>query len=85
MKIVVYHSLYGCETGCCGHYIESRRDDDTVIDSAFEFGHPNVSEKDPRRRRALFRRWAEDLVCDKYGADHVADLDWDSCQVIDDD
>ena len=22
MKIRVYHQLYGCETGCCGHVIE---------------------------------------------------------------
>ena len=26
MRVVVYHEGYGCETGCCGHYV--RLDDD---------------------------------------------------------
>ena len=34
MKVKVYHSYYGCDTGCCGHVVE-------VGDKEkFEFTHP---------------------------------------------
>ena len=70
MKIIVYHAMYGCETGCCGHVVS--------IDgnkTGFYFDHPG--RQDPR----LF---AEELVREVHGDEHVKDLDWDNCRIIDD-
>lgn len=72
MKIVVLHSYYGCDTGCCGHVIEV--DDDTMVDS-FHFAHPNG--EDPRS-------FAESLVREHFGEDHVKDLDWENCFISND-
>ena len=69
MKIVVYHEHYGCETGCCGHVIEvngERRGD-------FIFSHPDSREE--------FRQFAEDLIAEQFGAEHVKDLDWPYCRI----
>lgn len=66
--VIVYHSGYGCDTGCCGHRVEMGDD------SYFVFGHPYGD--DPRT-------YAEDLVRSKFGEEHVADLDWESCEIVD--
>lgn len=67
--IVVYHSYYGCETGCCGHTVEI---DDK---EEFFFDHPHYKDD--------FRKWAEELVRNQFGEEHVADLDWENCIVSD--
>lgn len=71
MRVIVLHRLYGCDTGCCGHVI--------VVDNKdvgdFNFDHPY--NEDPRA-------FAEDLVREALGEDHVSDLDWNSCVVVDD-
>lgn len=72
MAIIVYHSGYGCDTGCCGHRIEdeeSGRED-------FFFDHPYSTDD--------HLEWAKKLVRDNWGEEHVADLDWDNCFVVDD-
>lgn len=68
-KVIVYHAGHGCETGCCGHWVELNGDE------YFNFSHPYG--RDPRA-------YAEDLVRRQFGAEHVADLDWDSCIIVDD-
>ena len=70
MKVIVYHDLYGCDTGCCGHTVklEDGRE-------KFDFSHPY--RDDPRE-------FAERLVREMFGAEHVADLDWDNCVISDD-
>jgi hypothetical protein len=73
MKVIVYHSLYGCETGCCGHIVEL--EDGRNL---FEFTHPYSN--DPEDIKAF----AEDLVRSKYGEEHVKDLDWENCHIKDD-
>jgi hypothetical protein len=79
-RVIVYHTGYGCGTGCCGHVVEV---DDKQIGS-FEFGHPWAGKDD-------FREWAEELVrdaCREAGISdvegHVADLDWENCIVTED-
>ena len=69
MKIIVYHALYGCETGCCGHYVEMGDQ------RKYEFEHPYGD--DPRA-------FAERLVRDAFGEEHVKDLDWENCEIRDD-
>jgi hypothetical protein len=71
-KVTVLHAHYGCDTGCCGHIIEVNG----RAASNFEFSHPAYDED--------FRSWAEALVREQLGADHVADLDWENCTVSDD-
>lgn len=68
-RVVVFHGGYGCDTGCCGHYVQV--DDES---EAFEFEHPYG--EDPRA-------FAERLVREVYGDEHVADLDWENCVVTD--
>ena len=83
MKIVVYHGYYGCDTGCCGHYLQVRTDDVAFDQMEVVFGDdgfvfsPQLAEP--------FREFAENLVREKYGEDHVKDLDWDNCYIVDGD
>jgi hypothetical protein len=72
VKVRVYHGYYGCDTGCCGHIVEL--DDDR---SRFEFTHPPTD-------KSRWREWAEDLVREAFGDEHVKDLDWGNCEIVDD-
>lgn len=65
MKIVVFHASYGCDTGCCGHVVKDDCEE-------FSFAHPHG--EDPRE-------FAERLVREVCGEEHVADLDWDNCVI----
>lgn len=74
-RAIVYHREYGCETGCCGHVVEI-----TGVDRKFEFIHPYfVSDLDED-----LRSWAEGLVTEKFGKEHVKDLDWANCLILKD-
>jgi len=70
-RVIVYHAYYGCDTGCCGHIV---RMDET---EEFQFAHPFDGHLDPLA-------WAQALVAETYGQEHVADLAWDECEIIDD-
>lgn len=73
-RVVVYHSGYGCETGCCGHVVSV--DDKDV--GRFSFSHPDSNSEADRLA------YARELVASELGEEHVADLDWENCQVHDD-
>lgn len=68
-RIVVFHGMYGCETGCCGHVVEiaGSRDD-------FGFDHPEYGETD----EAFARR----LVTEKWGEEHCEDIDFEKCVIV---
>jgi len=68
-KVIVTHNYLGCDTGCCGHFIDI---DDDQID--FFDDHPYEGD-DPLA-------FAKRLVLQSLGEDHVADLDWDNCFVV---
>ena len=73
MRVVVRHTLFGGLEGCCGHVVvmaDGRR--------RFEATHPWSSVDG-------YRAWAEDLVRDAFGEQHVRDLDWDGSLVLDHD
>jgi len=70
-RVIVYHGMYGCDTGCCGHIVEIKDGEDT-IKSDFNFSHPY--DRDPRE-------YAKKLVKESFGEDHVADFDWENCQI----
>lgn len=77
MKIVVYHSDYGCDTGCCGHRVQVTYDDGRETDTEFTFDHPG-------KTASLALEFAQKLVRETFGEDHVKNLDWENCQVVDD-
>lgn len=81
MKVFVQHEGYGCDTGCCGHVVSfdlepGEKAPCGLLDATgfFIFGHPDWSED----RRA----WAEELIREECGPEHVADLDWEQCRVV---
>lgn len=78
-KVIVYHTGYGCDTGCCGHVVEV--DGEEV--GSFDFGHPSGPNYGPLRDEDI-RQYVIDLVTEQCGVDHVADIDWDNCVVSDD-
>lgn len=71
LKIIVVHSYYGCDTGCCGHVV---RFDDQRLD--FSFSHPQKGES--------HSDFVKRIVTAHCGAEHVADIDFEKCVVIDD-
>lgn len=73
MRVVVYHAYCGCDTGCCGHIVklEDGREE-------FSFDHPGAFGSDDPKK------FAEEQVRAEFGEEHVADLDWESCQIRDD-
>lgn len=76
IKIIVYHGGYGCDTGCCGHYVEVKTDGKSGS-SGFVFDHPDMEVESKRQ-------FAERVISDQLGAEHIKDLDWDNCTVVDD-
>lgn len=72
MKIIVYHTTDGSETGCCGHRIKV----DDLETQHFEYGHPWREE----REEAI--EYAKELVLLTLGKEHVQDLDWDNCHIV---
>lgn len=77
--IVVYHSMYGYDTGCCGHRVELVGDDGATVDSKFYFDHPYGEDHE---------RYAKDMAADflrgYFGDAHTADLDWPNCIISED-
>lgn len=73
MRIRVLHVPYGCDTGCCGHVIEVDE-----VEGRFEFTHP------PSNVEVEKRAWAQDWIREKFGEEHVKDLDWENSEVLDD-
>lgn len=85
----MYHSWYGCETGCCGHSLaiyDSEEEARAAKESHdyeysgrhFEFAHP-YGVTDPEQLKA----WARQFIVDALGEEHAADLDWENSNVYD--
>lgn len=70
-KVIVYHTGYGCDTGCCGHAVQT---DEGFY--KFSFDHPYRSDN--------LREYAEGLIAEVMGPEHVKDLDWENSWVVDD-
>lgn len=63
MVVRVYHSMYGCETGCCGHIVEY-----SDGKKEFEFGHAYDDETPIEFAKRVLRG--------EFSEAHLADLDW---------
>jgi hypothetical protein len=79
-KVIVYHDSYGCETGCCGHRIELVPED--LQRESWTFDHPRDTYG--RHRSEADREFAERIIREELGEEHVADLDWENSLVVDD-
>ena len=70
-KVVVWH-IYApmCNSWCCGHvvWIDDARDE-------FLFRHPEKGESHVD--------FAKRVVTETFGTEHVADLDWENCFILD--
>lgn len=77
LKVRVFHGYYGCETGCCGHFIEVEDDSGKTVADKFEFSHPYDEEA---------KQWATELA-QKYILEKHPDcydtIDWDSIEFKD--
>ena len=82
-KVIVYHRMYGCETGCCGHAIEV---DDEELKGSLEFDHPYDLYKfrDDREEAKHIQEFVKDMVRQQMGEDHIKDIDFDECLVVND-
>jgi len=81
MKIIVYHGLYGCDTGCCGHYVKLQDDLGKLVEERFEFKHPRGEDM---ISEAAKLEWAKEFIAKQFGEEHVKDLDWEHCEIVDD-
>lgn len=79
IRVIVAHGGYGCDTGCCGHWVELADSEDEEEIGGFQFTHPYGEDK---REWAL--RFAQEMVTKEYGADHVVDLDWENSFICED-
>lgn len=73
-KAIVYHRDYGCDTGCCGHYVEIKNENGRTIGGQFEFSHPY--DKD-------YKEFARDLVetyVKKTHPECLDSIDWDTLE-----
>lgn len=78
MKVLVCHRFRGCETGCCGHVVIVEDDLGNRVSQSDLFaghGHPCGD---------AVREYVIAKVTDELGEEHVKDIDWDRCEVIDD-
>ena len=73
MKILVYHRMYGCDTGCCGHAISV---DGVEDDDSFAFAHPDTGES----HKEFARRFAEDYL-KKHNPKCLETIDWGTLEV----
>lgn len=67
-SVRVYHTHYGCETGCCGHVIEI----DGKEVGGFCFDHPYGQNH---------LEFAKRIVEEELGGDHCRDLDWEHAEI----
>lgn len=74
IKVRVYHSYYGCESGCCGHIIELDNGK-----SQFEFTHP-YDEHDLNNLKNWARELAEGVIASRW-PECLDSIDWDTLDV----
>lgn len=70
LRVRVYHSMYGCDTGCCGHVVEVDGREE------FDFAHPD----DRSDMAGWARKHAEDVIRKKW-PECLDSIDWSTLDV----
>lgn len=75
LKVRVYHGYYGCDTGCCGHYVELEgKEEEFTFEHNYSFGGEEIDN----------REWAIELakeVIEKRWPECIDSIDWDSIEI----
>mgnify|MGYP000952128790 CR=1 FL=1 len=74
LTIRVFHSGYGCDTGCCGHVVDVEAPDG-VERERFEFDHPHGA--DPT---SFARELAEHVIRERW-PECAATIDWSTVEI----
>ena len=84
-SVRVYHSYYGCESGCCGH----RMDLTEILESGetrwiltdFDFDHPSGEDMETEEsRRSYVKNLALDFLTKRF-PECLKSIDWDTLSV----
>jgi len=77
MKIRVYHTYYGCDTGCCGHRIEFYPGGESEgCYQEWEWGHRDESETPEEYARGMAEAFLR-----VHHPECLATIDWSSMEV----
>ncbi len=71
MKLLIMHSSYGCDSGCCGHRVETEDGDPRKF--SFEFTHANGQSDGDKRALAI----------EMVGEENLADVDFERSEIYD--
>lgn len=76
LKVIVFHTTYGCDTGCCGHTImvDGGLENDLY---SFTFDHPDDGQDHKEFALEFAKEWAKQNLDEN----HSWDLDWDNCEI----
>lgn len=87
MKVLVCHDYHGCDTGCCGHVVIVEDDAGKEIKRSDIFdpgpSHP-YEVTTGKLTDETIRAFVIEKVTWELGEEHVKDIDWERCVVIDD-
>lgn len=75
-SVRVFHSQFGCDTGCCGHFVEISAGEDTR--KTFEFTHPYSKDSTCWARWA--RMIAEEVISEQW-PECLKSIDWSTLKV----
>jgi hypothetical protein len=81
LKVRVYHGGYGCDTGCCGHWVEIPREngEGPRRDTWAGFTHAN-DLKDQAAVLAWARTLAEKTIKENW-PECIDSIDWESLDI----
>lgn len=70
IEVIIVHSSYGCETGCCGHNIVAQDKNEDACSNEFSFIHPDFNED--------YKIWATSLADNSFP---TIPLNWEKCEI----
>jgi hypothetical protein len=79
MKVKVYHASHGCETGCCGHFVEIGEEGRKQM----EFTHPDLPRGDQAQVEAAKKAWAiefaKEVIAENW-PECLPTIDWETIE-----
>lgn len=87
MKVLVYHTGYGCDTGCCGHAV-AWFPDDYVPEDKWDYDSPESQSSERFEFVHDYNNegfeFAKKMVAKELGEEHVKDLDFKNSFIVSD-